>query len=325
MENMKHRTHIASLPMIESDISHIFQYPRSTNIAIALPVFCLDGGDGEDQLMWARASVWTALKYIQATDVVEQGVPIYFLIGEEGASRVHDILDAANIPTSLRVTAPQKETIHFAVKWSGIFDNTFDVYASLIVVDIDSYPFFVNKKYRIFEDLLARVDTSDHVFTANTAYRKESRPPDWSCKHMTEWLKTYDKFWEEAERLYPSKNVKECMLNPDIEVPAIGGWFVGFPKKLRQHPEFREMFFRLAKYSSLETTILEIYLLGTDTRLMDYNPRTLWVYERLEDESTLSHIYTTNGFEWEDAWKKDCLEVLAWAIGKEKAVSLWHQ
>lgn len=318
MNNTEHRAHISRLPEITADVSECFNYEYKNTIAVGLPVFLIDESDTacDNHFMWARASVWTALKYIQATDAVQQGVPIYFLIGEKNASSVMDILDKANIPSHLRVIYAQPEPIHFAVKWAGIFEEAFNDYESLLVIDVDSYPFLGNEKYRLFQKIKQQ-RLLDKIYTANTPYIKESRPPSWANEHMEHYLKTYNQFWDTAEAIYPDKEIKDTMLDDRKETPVIGGWFVGFPKTLRNNKDFHDMFFKLAQYSSLETTILEIYCLGTSTRLHGVEPKTLWVYEDWDQESTLSHIYTTKGFEWERQWHQDCLDTLTRAIGNK--------
>jgi len=316
MNNVEHRAHISRLPEITESVSDCFDYEYKNTIAVALPIFLIDASDTacHNHAMWARASVWTALKYIQATDAIEEGIPTYFLIGEKNASVVMDIFDKANVPLHLRVIYSQPEPMQFAVKWAGIFEEVFNDYDSLLVLDVDSYPFLGKEKYRLFQKLQQQ-NMEDKIYTANPPYLKEDRPPIWAIEHMERYLKTYDQFWDTTEQIYPDKKIKDTMLDNTKESPVIGGWFVGFPKSLRNNKDFHDMFFKLAKYSSLETTILEIFLLGTSTRLHGFDPKTLWVYEDWDHESTLSHIYTTNGFDWEKEWHQDCLDVLSSAFG----------
>ncbi len=323
MSELKHREHIANLPVLNEDLCDIFTYPRKKNIALALPVFNIGTDDIHE--MYAKAAVWVGLRYILSTDVVEQGVPIYFLIGDKELHKTLIILDQARIPHNLRIICPQKDIVHFGIKWSGIFDEVFDDYDSVVVVDVDSYPFFVNEKYALFKDILDKCDLKDECIYAPAPYSKTSRPPHWAITHMKNFLGTEQLFWDNVEALYPNHDIKEKMLDPNIEVPDIGGWFVVFPKILRQNEMFRRTYFELARYSSLESTILEIYLIATNTLMKNYSPDTVWHFDKIKDKSTLSHIYTTNGFEWEKEWKQDCLDVLSWAVGQEKALDIFQR
>lgn len=324
-----HKQHIFELPIISQDVSKIFQYTYGDEIALGLPIFGTHKPTDKGYEIYAKTAVWTALRFLYATDAVEQGVPIYFLIGDLCAQEIHSYLDQAGIPNVLRIPCPQTDKMKFVTKWSGIFNEALKKYSRIVVLDVDTIPFKRGIKYELFSHILAEWDIFSERIMLPGGNKASSRPPVWVRNSIIDLLGDEEVFWEQVvllEKKFHVDNVRHIMTDPNVFSPFIGGWFAGFSKELRQDAQFQDVFFQLSDMAHTESTILEIWLILSKEKVKKIGPRIAWRYDQLSDISTLSRFYTSKGYEWRDLWHKDNLEVLTWALkSREKAKLICQQ
>ena len=103
-------THVFNLPYVDVDVSDRFDYPEKDDLVILI---CLWENQTEvnraDRHIHAKSAIYTALSWIENTDVCETGAKIYFVLAEGMSEIPLAYLEAANIPAENIIYAPIKQ------------------------------------------------------------------------------------------------------------------------------------------------------------------------------------------------------------------------
>ena len=315
----EHKRHLLDLPVIDIDISKRLIYPYKNDLAIGIPIFghTLNEPNHVGHHVYAKSAVWAALRYLYATDIVELGIPIFFLVGELVADEIHPYLDIAGIPNKLRINSPQNKKTHFITKHTGIFDDALTEYERFIVFDVDIMPTTGLSKSQIFLDILQAWDTSQYRFMLPNKHTASSSPPKWILESIVKRLKSEDQFWQLTGSLQQEVSIddfRQTMKDENAISPSVGGWCVGFSIALRQDPQFQDIFSKLEPICFTDGALLEMWLAISKEPIQTYMPPILWEHQHNPESSMLTHYYTTKGYGWRKQWEAENLEVLAWAL-----------
>ena len=271
--------------------------------------------------VYSKTAIWAALRLLYATDAIKMGVPIYFLIGDLCATEIHEYLDKAGIPEELRIRSPQTKKTHFITKLTGIFDEALSGFERFVVIDADTLAFKRGDPCPLFREIVERWDTSINRVLLPSAPHTVSRPPEWILTAIADRLGDINIFWERVasyQDKYSAKELRNRLLDEDIVIQPVGGWLVGYSREIRADDKFHEFISDLSEMAYADGAIIEMWMEISEEVAKIHCPPLVWRYEKLSDKSVLSHFYTSEGFDWREAWHADNAEVLAWATGREQ-------
>lgn len=244
------KPHIAKLPIAKFE-----DYERnSTELAISVPLFHpeLDSYNAiRFQEVLCKGAIWSALSFIQNTDLGDRGVPLYFHIEDKVWDDAMPVFEAFSVPKAWcrKMQLPEPTEVcelkvtskpQYGKSWMGLTDDQMDPDV-LLILDSDFFTCTTGDKFELYDKLTLPILKHQ---PSMTYFRMRDFPYYWWCSiallasglpdHLM-YQRPIDVLEQEAyERLGFEKEIsKDIKSNDPVKRFYAEDYLMTFP---REHP-----------------------------------------------------------------------------------------
>lgn len=131
------KQHLADLPLISRKMS-VWNYPISTNNEIAL-VYPLFIGGNDYHHFFVKGALYSALTFLDKTDLRDRGIPIYFMIEDTDYEELLPYFETAGVKKEFILPFQSNSTVDIFKVIDALFATELRKYKRLFRIDTDVY------------------------------------------------------------------------------------------------------------------------------------------------------------------------------------------